>query len=237
MKGIILAGGRGKRLYPLTKSVNKHLLHVHGKPMIHWALVKMKEAEVTEAAIVINCGERAMFTEALQPFEHLYPVYQFIEQSAPNGIAAALALTEDFANGEKFVVLLGDNLFEDDLADYLAVYLQSDQPAQILLSPTVTPKQFAIATFSAENELVSLQEKPDLKGKQWAVTGIYCFDATVFRHIDAIAPSARNELEITDVLIRYLKKGELEWRRLKGWWIDAGTHQSYQLANEWLGGY
>lgn len=237
MKGIILAGGRGKRLYPLTKVVNKHLLHVHGKPMIHWALVKMKEARVTEAAIVINRGERAMFAEALQPFEHLYPAYQFIEQPSPNGIAAALALAENFTNGEKFVMLLGDNLFEDDLTDYLAAYLQSERPAQILLSPTVNPKQFAIATLSAKNELVSLREKPDIKGKQWAVTGIYCFDATVFDHIAAITPSARNELEITDVLIRYLKRGELEWRRLKGWWIDAGTHQTYQLANEWLGGY
>lgn len=230
--GIILAGGLGRRLDPLTRVANKHLLPVYDRPMIYFPLKKMADAGVRE--ILVVCGEknRSDFESLLRDngdfgIEKL----TFATQIGEDGIAAALSLAEDFVAGRRMCVVLGDNLFEDNLAPELAVYSRQTEGARILLKEVPDPQRFGVPVIQ-DGKLVRIEEKPQIPGSPYAVIGVYFYDSRVFDIIRTLTPSERGEYEITDVSNTYLHKSDLTYGFLSGWWSDCGTFESLFHASE-----
>lgn len=229
MKGIILAGGTGSRLYPLTKVTNKHLLPVGDKPMIYHPIEKLTEAGIEEILIVTGTEHMGDVVNLLGSGKDFGCRFTYKVQDEAGGIAQALGLAENFAGGEPVVVILGDNIFESSLKEAVQNYEGSG--AQILIKEVPDPGRYGVAELQGE-KVMSIEEKPEQPKSNYAVTGIYFYDAEVFECIRTLKPSDRGELEITDVNNHYISKGAMKSSEMKGWWTDAGTPDSYRLANK-----
>ncbi|MEZ0537114.1 sugar phosphate nucleotidyltransferase [Caldicellulosiruptoraceae bacterium PP1] len=231
MKGIILAGGTGSRLYPLTKVTNKHLLPVGKYPMIYHPIFKLKRAGIDQIMIITGKEHMGAVVNLLGSGKDFGVEFTYRIQDEAGGIAQALGLCNFFVGNDKCVVILGDNIFEDDISEYVKNFEKQDKGAKILIKEVQDPYRFGVAELKGEN-IVSIEEKPKNPKSNFAVTGIYMYDSNVFEIIKTLKPSHRNELEITDVNNQYLKRGELTFDILKGWWTDAGTFESLKKANE-----
>jgi glucose-1-phosphate thymidylyltransferase len=230
-RGVILAGGLGSRLYPLTKVTNKHLLPVYDRPMIYYPLQTLVTAGITDILLVTGSQSAGDFIRLLENGEEFGCSLRYASQRGEGGIAAALSLARSFAAGEPLAVILGDNLFEQGVAAAARDFERQGPGARVLLKQVPDPGRFGVAMIE-DGRIVNIEEKPDPPRSDWAVTGCYFYDATVFEKIDRCRPSARRELEITDVNHQYLAAGQLEYSRLEGWWSDAGTFESlHRVAN------
>ena len=230
MKGIILAGGIGSRLFPLTRVTNKHLLPVYDRPMIFYPIQTLVNAGITDILLVTggqNAGEFLRLLGNGRDFglQHINYTYQ----QGEGGIADALRLAEYFAAGQKICVVLGDNIIETNIIAACAQFGKQERGAHILLKEVVDPQRFGVPVFDG-GRIVRIEEKPKEPKSPYAVIGIYMYDATVFDRIRKLKPSARGEFEITDVNNRFLADGTLTYSVLDGWWTDAGTFDSLLRA-------
>ncbi|MFA6305915.1 MAG: sugar phosphate nucleotidyltransferase [Candidatus Gracilibacteria bacterium] len=221
MRGIILAGGTGSRLYPLTRVTNKHLLPVYNKPMVYYPLYAMKSAGITNVLIVSGKGFSGSFLELLGSGANVGMKISYEVQEEAGGIAQALSLAENFANNEKVVVILGDNIFEDDLKEAVDEFKSVPRGARIFLKEVKNPQAYGVADVK-DGEVKTIVEKPKNPPSNLAVTGCYMYDPQVFDVIKGLKPSNRNELEITDVNNFYLEQGTLKHSILTGFWGDCG---------------
>lgn len=231
MKGIILAGGTGSRLYPLTKVTNKHLLPVGKYPMIFHSVYKLKAAGIDEVLIVTGKDHMGDVVNLLGSGSDMGVSFTYKVQDEAGGIAQALNLAEHFVGTDQMVVILGDNVFEDDIAPFVENFRTQMLGAKILIQEVHDPKRFGVPEINGD-KIVSIEEKPQSPKSNYAVTGIYMFDHSVFDIVKTLKPSARGELEITDVNNAYIANGQLTYDVLTGWWTDAGTHASLARANE-----
>jgi len=232
MKGVILAGGLGKRLEPLTRVTNKHLLPVYNKPMIFYPLQSLVDAGITEVLIVTGGNSAGDFLRLLGNGEEFgLKDLRYAYQSGERGIADALRLAENFIAEDKFVVILGDNVTDASIRPSVEKFRQQPSGARVLIKEVPDPERFGVAELKG-NKIVSIQEKPKRPKSNYIVTGIYMYDAMVFDFIRGLKLSQRGELEITDVNNMYLKKGLLYYDILKGQWTDCGTFQSLYRANQ-----
>jgi len=231
MKGIILAGGSGTRLLPLTKITNKHLLPVGREPMIVHPVRKLTQAGIRDILVVTGCEHMGDVVGLLGSGRDFDCEFTYRVQDAAGGIAQALSLGKDFARGDKLVVILGDNIFQDELGVYCERFARQGRGARILLKKVHDPHRYGVAEVSGSS-IVGIEEKPTHPKSEYAVTGIYMYDDRVFDIIAQLRPSKRGELEITDVNNAYIQRGELGFDVLEGYWTDAGTHDSLRLANE-----
>lgn len=223
MKGVILAGGLGTRLLPLTKVTNKSLLPVYNKPMIYHPIQNFVSSGITDILIVCGGNAAGEFLRILGNGEqfglkHLHYTYQ----SEPRGIADALSLAEEWADNQPITVILGDNMFEKDFADDLKEFSENPSGAKIFITKVKNPQHYGVVQFDKRGNVVSIEEKPKKPKSDWIATGLYMYDSTVWNLIRSLSPSARNELEITDLNNLYLKLGMLRCSKLSGWWADAG---------------
>ena len=231
MKGVILAGGLGSRLLPMTRVTNKHLLPVYDRPMIYYPIQQLVHAGITDILIVTGGSSAGDFLKLLRNGREfgLQDVH-YTYQEGEGGIADALGLAEHFAEGAPIAVILGDNIFQDPIAPAVRAYEQGgSHGAMILLKEVDDAERFGVAELE-NGRVVRIVEKPKAPKSRLAVTGCYFYDARVFEIIHGLAPSARGELEITDVNNRFLGWGELRHHTLDGWWTDAGTVQSLVRA-------
>ena len=231
MKGVVLAGGLGTRLYPLTKVTNKHLLPVFNKPMIYYPIQTLVDAGIRDILIVTGGNSAGDFLRLLGNgkefgLKHINYTYQ----EGEGGIAAALSLAEHFVKGGKFVVILGDNIIEKGIKKEVEIFKKQEEGARILLKEVEKPERFGVAEIK-DGKIVRIIEKPEHPPSNLAVTGIYMYDSFAFEVIRTLKPSARGELEITDVNNKYLEAGKLTYGILDGWWTDAGTFESLLKAN------
>lgn len=231
LKGIILAGGLGKRLYPLTKITNKHLLPVYGKPMIYYPIQTLVDAGIKDILIVTGGNSAGEFLRLLGNgkefgLKHINYTYQ----EGEGGIAEALKLAEHFADKDRIVVILGDNIIETSIRDCVNDFIKQPKGAKILLKEVEDPERFGVAELKG-SKIAGIEEKPKKPKSKYAVTGIYMYDNRVFEIIRDLKPSGRGELEITDVNNAYIRDGELTYSVLDGWWTDAGTFESLLRAN------
>ena len=232
MKGVVLAGGLGTRLEPLTRVTNKHLLPVFNRPMIYYPIMTLVDAGVTEIMVVTGGNNAGDFLKLLgngQEFglKHLNYTYQRGE----GGIAAALSLAEYFVDDDRVIIILGDNIIEDNIRPFVEEFQRQPSGARLLLKTIEDPQRFGVADI-ADGKLVGIEEKPAHPKSSYAVTGIYMYDAQVFDIIRTLKPSARGELEITDVNNAYIRRGDIAFNMLAGWWTDAGTFESLLRANQ-----
>lgn len=229
MKGIVLAGGTGSRLFPLTKVTNKHLLPIGRKPMIYYPIEKMIQAGITEILIVTGTEHMGDVVGLLGSGKDFGCRFTYKVQDEAGGIAQALGLAENFCGGHSMMVILGDNIFNANLSK--AVEYFSGKGANIFIKEVEDPSRYGVAELIG-NQIVSIEEKPANPKSNYCVTGIYMYDYEVFSVIKTLKPSGRGELEITDVNNYYIQKGQMGYSILEGWWTDAGTHSSYRIANE-----
>lgn len=229
MRGIILAGGTGSRLYPLTKVTNKHLLPVGRKPMIFHPIEKLTQAGVIDILIVTGLEHMGDIVNLLGSGKEFGCKFTYKVQDEAGGIAQALMLAEDFAGDDKMVVILGDNIFQDELKPSVERFKRQKNGARILVKEVTDPHRFGVVSF-VNGKVTSIEEKPKKPRSNYAVTGIYFYDPQVFEIIRGLKPSKRGEYEISDVNSAYLKKKQLEYDVLSGWWSDAGTFESLEKA-------
>lgn len=234
MKGVILAGGSGTRLRPLTRLINKHLLPVGNYPMIHYGVQKMSKAGIKEIMLIISKQSAGMYMDYFGTGSEFGVSITYKVQEEAGGIAQALSLAEGFIQPQdKFAVLLGDNLFTADLGNYVQAFAQTQDQALVLLKEVDDPRRYGVPALDGER-IRYIEEKPQQPKSNYCVTGIYMYDGRVFDYIRQIKPSDRGELEITDVNNEYAKRGTLVYRLLDGWWTDAGTFASLLEANQKL---
>ncbi len=231
MKGIVLAGGLGSRLHPLTKVTNKHLLPIYHKPMIYYPIETLVDAGIREILVVTggkNAGDFLRLLGNGKEFglNHINYTYQ----EGEGGIAAALSLAEFFADNAPVCVVLGDNIIEGSIAPYVENFRRQGSGGRILLKEVEDPQRFGVPEIHG-NKILRIDEKPKTPASGFAVTGIYMYDGEVFDIIRGLKPSERGELEITDVNNYYIRKGRLEYDILEGWWTDAGTFESLLRAS------
>jgi glucose-1-phosphate thymidylyltransferase len=231
MKGIVLAGGLGTRLAPLTRVTNKHLLPVFDEPMVHYPIRTLIGAGITEILIVTGGNSAGDFLKLLRNgaefgLHRLHYAYQ----EGEGGIAAALGLAEHFADGGPVCVVLGDNILEKGIAPFVKKFRHQGSGAKILLSEVPDPERFGVPVFE-DGRVVRIEEKPANPGSHYAVIGVYLYDNRVFEIIKTLKPSGRGELEITDVNNAYIESGDLSWDVIEGWWTDAGTFDSLLKAS------
>ncbi|MBM3326162.1 MAG: spore coat protein [Calditrichaeota bacterium] len=231
MKGIILAGGTGSRLYPLTKVTNKHLLPVGCKPMIYHPIEKLTEAGIEEILIVTGVEHMGDVVGLLGSGKDFDCRFTYKVQDQAGGIAQALGLAENFVHGDTMAVILGDNIFEDSLQPFVSEYSRQGDGAKIVLKEVPDPHRFGVAELKGA-QVIGIEEKPARPKSNWAVTGIYFYDADVFNIIKTLKPSGRGELEITDVNNAYIQRGKMTYGLFCGWWTDAGTFESLRKADE-----
>jgi len=231
MKGVITAGGLGTRLLPMTRVTNKHLLPVYDRPMIFYPIQTLVQAGIEDIMIITGGNHAGDFLPLLGNgkefgLKRLHYTYQDRE----GGIAEALALTRDFVGGDRVVVMLGDNIIEKNIVPFVREFEKQERGAKILLKEVEHPEQYGVPKIE-NGRIVEIQEKPKNPPSRYAVTGIYMYDAHVFEIVDSLEPSARGELEITDVNNAYLRQGTLTFDYLEGWWADCGeTRQSLHEA-------
>ncbi|PIS29977.1 spore coat protein [Candidatus Saganbacteria bacterium CG08_land_8_20_14_0_20_45_16] len=229
MKGVILAGGTGSRLLPLTKVTNKHLLPVGRLPMIYYPIKKLISAGIKEILIVTGVEHMGDLVGLLGSGREFGCSFTYKVQDEAGGIAQALALAENFANGDLITVILGDNIFEDELKLFATNFTKQKKGSRVLLKEVHDPERFGVVELRA-GKVVSIEEKPKKPKSHYAVSGIYFYDDQVFDIIRKLKPSRRGELEITDVNNVYLQKGQLYYDILSGWWSDAGTFDSLERS-------
>ncbi len=232
MKGVVLAGGLGTRLLPLTRITNKHLLPIYDKPMIYYPIETLVRAGITDILLVTGGANAGDFLRLLGNgkefgLRHINYTYQ----EGEGGIAEALGLAEYFVDGDKVIVILGDNILEKGIRPYVEEFIKQEKGAKILLKEVTNPQRFGVAEIE-NNRVVRIVEKPELPKTNYAVTGAYMYDAKVFDIIKTLTPSGRGELEITDVNNAYGRSGELTFNILDGWWTDAGTFESLYRASQ-----
>jgi glucose-1-phosphate thymidylyltransferase len=231
MKGVILAGGLGKRLNPLTKITNKHLLPIYDKPMIYYPIEKLIQAGIKDILIVTGGNFAGDFLMLLgNGKEFGLKDINYTYQEGQGGIAEALGLAEHFAEKEKIVVILGDNIIEDDITPFVQRFEKQKEGAKILLKKVENPQRFGVPEFKGKR-LIRIAEKPRAPKSSYAVVGLYMYDSTVFDIIKKLKPSERGELEITDVNNAYIRKDAMTCEKLKGFWSDAGTFESLYKSN------
>ena len=231
MKGVILAGGKGTRLLPLTKVVNKHLLPVGKEPMIYNPIKKLAEAGIKDILIVTSTEHMGDIVNVLGSGKEYGCEFTYKVQEESKGIADALRLAESFADKDKIVVILGDNVTTASIKPYVDSFEKQEKGARVLLKEVSDPTRFGIAAID-EQQIISIEEKPNEPKSNYAVIGYYMYDSKVFDIIRKIQPSARGEYEITDVNNEYIKLGELKYDVLKGDWTDTGTFESLNYANK-----
>lgn len=231
MKGIILAGGTGSRLYPLTKVTNKHLLPIGKYPMIFYPIHKLKEAGILDILIVTGKEHMGDVVNLLGSGIDYGVTFTYKVQDQAGGIAQALALAETFVADDSCVVILGDNVFLNSITGFVQSFERQSSGARIIIQKVPDPERYGVPEVIG-NRIVSIEEKPSSPKSQYCVTGIYMYDRSVFDIIRALKPSARGELEITDVNNAYIARGELHFDVLESWWTDAGTFPSLARANE-----
>lgn len=231
MKGVVLAGGTGSRLFPLTKITNKHLLPVYDKPMIYYPIQTLVDAGIRDILIVTggrNAGDFLRLLGNGKEFGLTHLNYTY--QEGEGGIADALSLAEHFADNHKLCVILGDNLIEGTIRPAVEEFMRQPEGARILLKEVSDAQRFGVAEIAGDR-IVGIEEKPQHPKSNYAVTGIYMYDGTVFDKIRTLVPSGRGELEITDVNNAYIAEGAMTFSFLEGWWTDAGTFDSLLRAN------
>lgn len=235
MKGVLLAGGLGSRLYPLTRITNKHLLPVGRYPMIFHPLARMRRAGIREVAVVTSPGHMGDVVNLLGSGRDLGLDLTFRVQDEPGGIAQALALCASFTAGAPLLVILGDNILGEDIGDQVAAFRQQlateGSGARVLLKEVPDPEHYGVPRFEGDR-IVEIIEKPSAPPSNYCVTGLYFYDAGVFDVIAGLSPSARGEYEISDVSNAYIREGRLSWGMLKSWWGDAGAMDGWHEANE-----
>lgn len=231
LRGIVLAGGTGSRLMPLTKVTNKHLLPVGQKPMIFYPIEKLTAIGIEEILIVTGVEHMGDVVSLLGSGKNFGCRFTYKVQDEAGGIAQALALAENFADGHPIAVILGDNIFHANLKNYADKFVAQQAGARILLKQVSYPQRFGVAELS-EGRIIGIEEKPEQPRSDYAVTGIYFYDAAVFDIIRTLQPSGRGELEITHVNQAYIANDQLAYDIIDGWWTDAGTFESLNRANE-----
>ena len=230
MKGIVLAGGTGSRLFPLTKITNKHLLPIYDKPMIYYPIQTLVDAGIRDILLVTGGRNSGDFLRLLANGKEFgLAHFNYTYQEGEGGIADALALAEHFADGDKICVILGDNIVEKSIAPAVREFEKQERGARILLKEVTDAGRFGVAELSGDR-IVGIEEKPAHPKSPYAVTGIYLYDGTVFDKVRTLVPSKRGELEITDVNNAYIREGTMTFSFLDGWWTDAGTFESLLRA-------
>ena len=229
MKGVVLAGGTGSRLYPLTKVTNKHLLPVYDKPMVYYPVQTLVNAGISEILVVTGGNNAGDFLRLLGNgrdfgLKHVHYTYQ----QGEGGIAEALGLAEHFADKEPICVILGDNIIENNICSAVGNYQRQGKGAKVMLKKVPDPQRFGVPEIRG-SQIVAIEEKPKAPRSEYAVIGVYFYDATVFEKIARLTPSARNELEITDVNNEYIRRGEMTADKVHGWWGDAGENIDFYL--------
>lgn len=236
MKGVILAGGLGKRLEPLTRITNKHLLPVYGKPMIYYPIQTLVESGIKDILIVTGGNHAGEFLRLLgNGSEFGLKAINYTYQKGEGGIAEALGLAQHFADNDKIIVVLGDNLIEKSIKRYVEDFSKQPKGAKILLKKVSDPERFGVAEIKG-SRIVNIVEKPKHPKSDYAVTGFYMYDKEVFNIIKTLKPSNRGELEITDVNNEYIKRGQMSFSIFDGWWSDCGTHEALLRANNLVAG-
>jgi glucose-1-phosphate thymidylyltransferase len=231
MKGIVLAGGLGSRLSPLTRITNKHLLPVFDRPMIYYPIQTLVEAGIKDILIVTGGNSAGDFLKLLRNgAEFGLSRIHYAYQEGEGGIAAALGLAQDFAEKSPICVVLGDNILEKSIAAFAKKFRHQGSGAKILLSEVSDPERFGVPVIEADH-ITRIEEKPSDPKSQYAVIGVYMYDNRVFDIIKTLKPSGRGELEITDVNNAYIEAGDLSWDVIDGWWTDAGTFDSLLKAS------
>lgn len=231
IKGVVLAGGTGSRLSPLTKVTNKHLLPVGYAPMLWHPVWRLKQAGITEILIVTGTEHMGDVVGCLGSGKDFGCRFTYKVQDEAGGIAQALSLAENFAGDSPICVILGDNIFQDDLGAEVEAYAKQGKGARIMLKPVHDPQRYGVAEVK-DGKVFSIEEKPREPKSNLSVTGIYFYDSTVFNIIRTVKPSGRGEMEITDVNNAYIHRGEMSFGTFEGWWTDAGTFPSLAHANE-----
>lgn len=222
MKGVILAGGNGSRLYPLTKITNKHLLPIYNKPMIYYPIQTLVDAGIKDIMIIAGKGYAGQFLELLGSGINFGANFTYEIQNESGGIAQALNIARKFVDNDNVTVILGDNIFENSVKDAVTSFVSG---AKIFLKPIKDVNRFGVAEIK-HGRVSSIEEKPDVSKSNLAVTGLYIYDAEVFTIINALTPSERGEFEITDVNNEYITNGTMSYTILEGEWSDAGTFDS-----------
>ena len=234
LKGVILAGGLGTRLYPLTKVTSKHLLPVGNEPMVFHCVRQLTSAGITDILIVTNPQYVGDFVNALGSGKDFGCEFTYRVQEEAKGIAHALALAEGFASGGRIAVLLGDNVFETSIQRAADDFHGQQKGARVLLKQVPDPERYGVPVLDEDRRIVAIDEKPEHPQSDYAVVGVYFYDASVFDIIRTIEPSARGEYEITAVNNAYIHRGELEYSFVQGKWVDAGTFHSLDEAHQIL---
>jgi len=231
MKGVILAGGLGTRLYPLTYITNKHLLPVFDKPMIFYPIETLVKAGIKEVLVITGGPYAGHFIKVLKNGKELGLKHlEFAYQENEGGISHALALAEDFSDGEPLVAILGDNCTDANIAREVESFRDG---AMIFLKEVRDPERFGVPEFDKTGKIIKILEKPEKPPSKFAVTGLYVYDASVFDKIRALKQSERGELEVTDLNNAYIQEGKMQWSELKGFWSDAGTFESLFEVNKY----
>jgi glucose-1-phosphate thymidylyltransferase len=236
MKGVVLAGGTGSRLFPLTKITNKHLLPIYDKPMIYYPIQTLVDAGIKDILVVTggkNAGDFLRLLANGKQFGLTHIDYTY--QEGEGGIAEALGLARHFADNSKLCVILGDNIIEGSIRDAVEDFRRQPRGAKILLKEVQDAERFGVAEIAGDR-VVNIEEKPKRPKSNYAVTGFYMYDETVFEKIETLVPSNRGELEITDVNNAYIREGTMTFAYLEGWWTDAGTFDSLLRAGNLVAG-
>lgn len=231
MKGVVLAGGLGTRFHPITTVVNKHLLDVFDEPMVFFPIRTLAEAGIEDVTLVTG-EEIGQFKELLGDGSELGVSISYAQQDGEGGIADALREAQPHVGSDRVVVILGDNIFQEDLSPYVESYAKQEKGAKLLLKQVAIEdaKRFGVATIEGDR-ITSIEEKPQQPASEFVITGCYMYDSRVFEIISGLVPSARGELEITDVNNAYITSGDLSFDVLSGWWTDAGTPPSKLKAS------
>lgn len=235
IKGIVLAGGTGSRLWPLTKVTNKHLLPVGRKPMIYYPIEQLVQSGISEILIVTGVEHMGDVVGLLGSGKDFGVRFTYKVQDEAGGIAQALGLAENFAAGQRVFVILGDNITQDSLGAEARKFAEQKSGARLLLKEVPDPHRFGVAEIKGDH-IVGIEEKPKQPRSSYAVTGFYLYDGDVFDIVRTLKPSGRGELEITDVNNAYLRRGDMTYGFLKGWWSDAGTFESLARVQQLVGG-
>jgi glucose-1-phosphate thymidylyltransferase len=231
MRGVVLAGGLGTRLAPLTKVTNKHLLPIYDKPMIYYPIETLVKAGVKDILLVTGGNNAGDFLRLLGNGKQFGLTHiDYVYQEGEGGIAEALGLARYYGQGQRIVVILGDNILEDDITPYVDAFRRQENGAKILVKEVDDPERFGVAEIAGDR-VAGIEEKPKKPRSRYAVTGVYFYDGWVWDVITTLKPSDRGELEITDVNNAYIRKGQMTFDVLPGWWTDAGTFESLYKAN------
>jgi glucose-1-phosphate thymidylyltransferase len=231
LRGVVLAGGTGSRLMPLTKVTNKHLLPVAQKPMIYYPIEKLISIGIKQILIVTGLEHMGDVVNLLGSGKDFGCQFTYKVQDQAGGIAQALGLAENFTGPNRIAVILGDNIFQTSLKSHAEKFMAQKSGARLLLKPVHDPHRFGVAEISGD-KVIGIEEKPKNPKSNYAVTGIYFYDSEVFNIIKTLKPSGRGELEITDVNNYYMSQNNLEYDLMDGWWSDAGTFESLNKVNE-----